>query len=116
MLTTPINAYAIPGIKEKITLPEQIIQIVAKKFNTTPEELKSRKRTAKVASARHVALFMIRKQGKMLYETGAYLNRDHATALHSCKTVQNMFDTEREFRVVIREIQREIGFANFNEL
>ena len=32
--------------------------------------------------------------------------RNHATVLHSCKTVQNMIDTDKSFRAQLEEIEK----------
>jgi chromosomal replication initiator protein len=35
--------------------------------------------------------------------------KDHATVLHACRTVNNLLETDKKFRVYIDEIEKKIG-------
>jgi len=37
-------------------------------------------------------------------------NRDHATVLHACKTVDNMLETDKQFRKFVEEITKKLTF------
>jgi chromosomal replication initiator protein len=40
---------------------------------------------------------------------GAHIGKmDHATVLHACKTVHNLIDTDKQFRVDIEEIEKRL--------
>jgi chromosomal replication initiator protein len=34
--------------------------------------------------------------------------KDHATVLHACKTVNNLLDTDKRFRLYIEEIEKKL--------
>ena len=33
-------------------------------------------------------------------------NKDHATVLHACKTVNNLIDTDKQFRAFVNDIEK----------
>jgi chromosomal replication initiator protein len=35
-------------------------------------------------------------------------NKDHATVLHACKTVNNLKDTDKNFRVFVDDIEKKL--------
>jgi chromosomal replication initiator protein len=43
---------------------------------------------------------------------GKYIgDRDHATVLHACKTVANLADTDKQFKVELEEIDNALQSA-----
>ena len=36
--------------------------------------------------------------------------KDHATVLHACKTVNNLIETDKSFRMQIEEIEKKLKF------
>ena len=43
---------------------------------------------------------------------GKYIgDRDHATVLHACKTIENLADTDKQFRVELEEIDNSLMSA-----
>jgi len=36
--------------------------------------------------------------------------KDHATVLHACKTVNNLIDTDKQFRLQIQDIEKKLSF------
>ena len=41
----------------------------------------------------------------MLYEV---ITKDHATVLHSCKAINNLIETDKEFKNQVREIEAQL--------
>lgn len=93
--------------QKEITL-DTIIGTVCHYLSISPERLNSSERTREIAQARQIAMFLAKKHTKSpLTQIGAAIgNRNHATVLHSCKTVQNMIDTDKSFRTQLEDIDK----------
>ena len=99
-----------PGNIPTSTLIEKILLSVSRSFGVSPEDMKSKKRTDSVASARHAAIYIIKQLTELtLKEIGAIFDRDHATisasiekAVKNMKTVNNY---EAEIERLIKEIR-----------
>ena len=42
---------------------------------------------------------------------GTTLKKDHATVLHACKTVNNLVDTDKQFKGYIADIEKKLSLA-----
>jgi chromosomal replication initiator protein len=62
--------------------------------------------------ARQLAMYFSKRMTKAsLASIGSQIgNRDHATVLHACKTVDNMLETDKQFRKFIEEITKKLTF------
>lgn len=108
------NCYVIPGleiVKVKHIVIEDIKQKVCKYFNLPVEMLQSNTRKREVVQARQIAMFFSKSLTKSsLAVIGAQIgDKDHATVLHACKTVNNLIDTDKRFRMQIEEIEKKFG-------
>jgi chromosomal replication initiator protein len=45
-----------------------------------------------------------------------YGSRDHATVLHSCKVVDNLYETDRSMRWVVDQICKELNYLATDEI
>lgn len=82
----------------KIT-PEYIQRVVAEAYGVDVKKMTEKDRTANVAFARQVAMYLCREEIKDITTTTigkAFGKRDHATVLHAIKTVRNRIDTNAE--------------------
>lgn len=67
---------------------QRIIESVSTRYGVSAEEIKGRKRTKEIASARHIAVYVIRTVTDMsLDNIGKIFNRDHSTMLSSIDVV-----------------------------
>ncbi len=89
---------------------EEIEARVTRHFGLRPGELKARRRTRKVAEARHVAMYMMRHYGGMSFPTiGEYLGgRDHSTVVHGCQAVEKRCRDDQTFRTMLAALARMI--------
>ncbi|MBN2893910.1 MAG: chromosomal replication initiator protein DnaA [Bacteroidales bacterium] len=87
---------------------EQIIQIVSDYFKIAPKAVKAKTRKREVVQARHLAMHFAKLlTNKSLSSIGTeFGGRDHSTVLHAMKTVNNLSDTDKEFRSYIEDIER----------
>ena len=88
------------------------IQKVVSDYFTLPLELlKSKTRKREVVQARQIAMYFAKSMTKSsLASIGMQCGgKDHATVLHACRTVNNLIETDKKFRVYIDEIEKKIG-------
>ena len=89
----------------------RITEIVCQYYNIDEQSFNSTKRTREVAQARQVAMYLAKQHTKApLAAIGAAIGgRNHATVLHSCKTVSNMIETDKVFKNQIDELEKIIA-------
>lgn len=90
----------------EVLTPEVIITRVASHEHLKVEEIKSERRFGPLIAAKHKAMFLVKKYtGLSLAEIGRLFNdKDHATVLHACKSVQNQIDIYPDYREEMKEI------------
>ena len=95
--------------KKEITV-DFIQEIVSEYFQISIEELQSKTRKRHVVQARQLAMFFAKKYTKLsLANIGKYIGkRDHATVLHACKTVDNLNETDKQFRKFFSDLTTKI--------
>jgi chromosomal replication initiation ATPase DnaA len=94
-------------IKPKEMNIEYISKVVCNYFNVPVEMLQSNTRKREIVQARQIAMFFSKSLTKSSLATiGSQIgDKDHATVLHACKTVNNLLDTDKRFRLQIVEIE-----------
>ena len=111
------SPYIVPGtmvIEKNITAKKtfKAIEIVT---GITPEQMKVKCRKRYIVEARHIFNKIMHENTKLtLSAIGSYVNRDHATVLHSKKTLENLMPYQKELREKYEEIYETA--INFNEL
>ena len=86
---------------------DKIIDVVSKHYGITVEDLKSKKRTAAIAMARHVAIYMIRNMTDMsLPAIAKVFSRDHTTIMASLDKVEAEMKGNAALDVEIRELMK----------
>lgn len=100
----------VKNIKKEITV-EYIQEIVSEYFQLSIEELQSKTRKRHVVQARQLAMFFAKKYTKLsLVNIGKSIGkRDHATVLHACKTVDNLNETDKQFRKFLSDLTTKIN-------
>ncbi|MBX7202929.1 MAG: chromosomal replication initiator protein DnaA [Bacteroidia bacterium] len=88
-----------------------IQKVVSDYFNLPLDLLKSKTRKREVVQARQIAMFFAKSMTKSsLASIGLQCGgKDHATVLHACRTVNNLLETDKKFRIYIEEIEKKIG-------
>ena len=88
---------------------DKIFAAVQKKYGIKREELVSARRTKEIATARHIAIFMIRTITEMsLQNIGKIFGRDHSTVMSSLDYVDKKNDADPVFRSELDELIKEI--------
>lgn len=97
----------IVNITPKIITVEHIRDTVCKYFNLSVDAISTRSRKLEVVQARQIAMYFSKIMTKNSLSTiGLHIGkRDHATVLHACKKVEDMIETDRQFRKDVEEIE-----------
>ena len=95
-------------VSQKEISINRITEIVCDYFDISPEDFNSTKRTREVAQARQVAMYLAKQHTKLpLAAIGSAIGgRNHATVLHSCKSVSNFMETDKVFKAQIEEVEK----------
>lgn len=96
--------------REKTKVPA-ILKCIAKEFNTTVKDLKGPRRTADVAFARQVCMYLLREDyGYKLEQVAAYINRkDHTTVLHAVDKIKSKLMIDEGFKNQIDSLRETIS-------
>jgi chromosomal replication initiator protein len=99
----------VKSIDYEVTV-EYIQKVVCDYFKLPVEAIKSSSRKRDVVQARQIAMYFAKSLTKYsLASIGAQCGgKDHATVLHSCRTVNNLMDTDKKFRSNVYELERMI--------
>jgi chromosomal replication initiator protein len=100
----------VKNIKREISI-DYIQKVVSDYFQLDVETLKSKTRKRHVVQARQLAMFFAKKFTKAsLANIGSQIgDRDHATVLHACKTVDNLVSTDKQFRKFVDDINKKLS-------
>jgi len=89
---------------------DYIQKVVCDYFNVPLEIINSKTRKREVVQARQIAMFFAKHLTKSSLATiGLHCgNKDHATVLHACRTVNNLMETDKSFKVYIDDLEKRI--------
>lgn len=107
-LSNPDANDKIEKIKQEM-IENEIINLICKCSDVTKEELlnkehfKNRKRELVTARQLHMSFvkLSLRKSQKA---SGAIYGKDHATVIHSIKTIKNLVETDKNYRIQFSEL------------
>ena len=89
---------------------DYIQKIVCDYFNITIDQMHSTTRKREIVQARQLAMYFAKNMTKAsLASIGTEIGgKDHATVLHAVRTVNNLIETDKHFRVYVEEIEKKI--------
>lgn len=89
---------------------DYIQKVVSDYFDMPIELMKSKTRKREVVQARQIAMFYAKNMTKASLATiGAQCGgKDHATVLHAYRTVNNLIETDKQFRGYIADLDKKI--------
>lgn len=107
------SPYIWPGMarqqrKRFLPSPVQIIDAVCKQYGITPEQITLRSRIDRIVEARQVAMYILYKKLYPAYSLkdvgGLFGGFDHTTVLSNCNRIQDLIDTEPDFKAMIETL------------
>jgi chromosomal replication initiator protein len=90
---------------------DYIQKVVCDYFDMPIDLLKSKTRKREVVQARQIAMYFAKKMTKSsLASIGSQCGgKDHATVLHACRTVNNLSETDKQFRVYLEDLDKKLS-------
>jgi len=90
--------------------PEKIIELVAREWQTSVEDLLGRDRTQKIAVPRQVAMYLLRKEtDASLPQIGDVLGgRDHTTVMYAIQKIANEIETKADLRKRVVNVKQQL--------
>jgi chromosomal replication initiator protein len=90
---------------------DYIQKVVCDYFDLPIELLKSKTRKREVVQARQIAMYFAKKMTKSsLANIGMHCGgKDHATVLHACRTVNNLHETDKQFRRYLEDLEKKLS-------
>ncbi len=90
---------------------DYIQKVVCDYFDLPIELLKSKTRKREVVQARQIAMYFAKKMTKSsLANIGMHCGgKDHATVLHACRTVNNLQETDKQFRKYLDDLEKKLS-------
>lgn len=97
----------VKNTKREVSI-DYIQKVVSDYFEMDVSTLQSKTRKRHIVQARQLAMFFAKKFTKAsLASIGSQIGkRDHATVLHACKTVDNLAETDKQFRKYIDDLSK----------
>ena len=117
LLNQEINLEMVQGLlkdqiketKENIKLPD-VINIVASELNIKPSDIKSKKRTATVANARRVVIYLARElTHNSMPDIAKFVGmKDHSSISHNIKKANELIEKDENFKLIIENLKNKI--------
>ena len=100
----------VKNTKREVSI-DYIQKVVSDYFEMDVTTLQSKTRKRHIVHARQLAMFFAKKFTKAsLASIGTQIGkRDHATVLHACKTVDNLAETDKQFKKYIEDLTKKFS-------
>ncbi|MDX1364487.1 chromosomal replication initiator protein DnaA [Arenibacter latericius] len=100
----------VKNTKREVSI-DYIQKVVSDYFEMDVATLQSKTRKRHIVQARQLAMFFAKKFTKAsLASIGSQIGkRDHATVLHACKTVDNLGETDKQFKKYIDDLTKKLS-------
>ncbi len=97
------------AIRAQLTM-DDVLQAVAEQLGVPLAEIRSKRRTRHIATARHVAMYLCRELvGASFPAIGEKLGgRDHSTVIHARRSIRSRLETDPELRSAVGAIERRL--------
>lgn len=89
----------------------KIKKVVCNYYNITKKQIESKSRTADIANARHIAIYLCRELLDMPFKKigNEFGGRDHSTIMSSYEKMTKMIDSKETYRKVIAQIKEKLN-------
>jgi len=89
---------------------EYIQKVVSDYFGFPPEGITANSRKREIVLARQMSMYFAKKYTKLPYTTiGTHFgNRDHATVLYACRSIENLIDIDKKVKLYVEDIDKKM--------
>ncbi len=111
-LTKEVVQKFVAQISREITI-QSILDMVAGHFNLDVEVIKSNSRKREIVIARQLAMYFVKEHTSHSLKTigKAFGGRDHSTVIYSCRTVNDLIDSDKSFQLVVEELEKKLTMS-----
>lgn len=104
-----VDKYVRSNSRDNISI-EYIQKIVSDHFSIPVETINTSTRRREVAQPRQICMYFAKKYTKLPLSTiGQYCgNKDHATVLHACRVISDLYESDKNMRRDIDEIDKKM--------
>ncbi len=107
----------LPDLFERIIVQptmEDVLTVVTEHFQIKRQELQSRRRTAAIAYARQVGMYLARRVTRLsLEEIGGFFGgRDHSTVLYAIQKIEKLVKSDATVLETVRQLEGRLGRPN----
>lgn len=97
-------------VNDEVT-PNKIKKVVCNYYNITKKQIESKSRTADIANARHIAIYLCREILDMPFKKIGYEfgNRDHSTIMSSYDKMIKMVDKKESYQKALYQIKEKLN-------
>ena len=100
---------AVKMTKRQITF-DLIAETVCSQYHVDMASLYGKSRKREVADARQLVMMLAKKHTKMSSTNiGMKLNRNHATVLYACKTIEERISVDKDYRALVDAVERKFN-------
>ena len=109
-LASELVSKYVQSSQREITI-EYIQKVVCDHLELPVEAIQQTSRKREIVQARQLAMYFSKKITKSsLSVIGLQCgNKDHATVLHACKTIENLRQTDRNIRAMVDELEKKLS-------
>ena len=109
-LATQVVEKFVKNTKREVSI-DYIQKVISDYFQMDVDTLQSKTRKRHIVQARQLAMFFAKKYTKASLATiGSQIGRrDHATVLHACKTVDNLAETDKQFKKYLEDLNKKFS-------
>lgn len=99
--------------KENITI-DDIIAAISRELNVKPSDIKSKNRSRKIVEARRIVIYLARNlTPNSMPNLAQYFGmKDHTAVSHAMRKINQLIDSDENFKVRIDELQNKISSEN----
>jgi len=96
--------------QENITI-DDIVKIVSREMNVKPSDIRSKKRTKNVVSARRIVIYLARNlTPNSMPQIAVYFGmKDHTAVSHAMKKINEIIESDENFKVLLEELSNKVG-------
>lgn len=97
-------------VNDEVTV-NKIKKVVCNYYNITKKQIESKSRTADIANARHIAIYLCRELLDMPFKKigNEFGGRDHSTIMSSYEKMNKMIDKKESYKTAIDQIKTKLN-------
>ncbi|NKQ40110.1 MAG: chromosomal replication initiator protein DnaA [Sulfurovum sp.] len=90
---------------------DHIVKIISKEMNVKPSDIRSKKRTRNVVNARRIVIYLARNlTPNSMPQIAQYVGmKDHTAISHAMKKINEIIESDENFKVLLEEFSNKIG-------